>query len=75
MNSLFNIDNLDPEYKDLYNDVVKFTTILVVVNLFMFLSNPTQNAFLGGNYIKFMTFIIMGIVTYWLVISKIIKFD
>jgi len=75
MNSLFNIDNLDPEYKDLYNDIVKFTTILVVVNLFMFLSNPTQNAFLGGNYIKFMTFIIMGIVTYWLVISKIIKFD
>ena len=46
MNSLFNIDNLDPEYKDLYNDVVKFTTILVVVNLFMFLSNPAQNAFL-----------------------------
>lgn len=75
MNSLFNIDNLDPEYKDLYNDIVKFTTILVVVNLFMFLSNPAQNAFLGGNYIKFMTFIIMGIVTYWLVISKIIKFD
>jgi hypothetical protein len=75
MNTLFNIDNLDPEYKDLYNDIVKFSTILVVVNLFMFLSNPSRNTFLGGNYIKFMTFIIMGIITYWLVISKIIKFD
>lgn len=75
MNSLFDLKNLDPEYKELYNDIVKFSTILVVVNLFMFLSNPSQNAFLGGNYIKFMTFIMMGIVTYWLVISKVIKFD
>jgi len=75
MNSLLNLENLDEDYKNLYNDLVKYTTILVVVNLFMFLSNPSANSFLGGNYIKFMTYIIMGILTYWLVISKIIKFD
>ena len=36
MNSLFDLQNLDPEYKELYNDIVKFSTILIVVNLFMF---------------------------------------
>ena len=67
--------NVDEEYKHLYNDLIKFITILVVLNLLMFISNPTQNVLLGANYIKLMTSIVLGITTYWLVISKIIVFD
>ena len=67
--------NIDDEYKQLYNDLVKFITILVVLNLLMYISNPTQNVLLGSNYVKLMTSIILGITTYWLVISKIIVFD
>jgi hypothetical protein len=67
--------NIDDEYKQLYNDLIKFITILVVLNLLMYISNPTQNVLLGSNYIKLMTSIILGITTYWLVISKIIVFD
>jgi|TARA_B100000925_G_scaffold290108_1_gene274550 hypothetical protein len=67
--------NIDDEYKQLYNDLVKFVTILVVLNLIMYISNPTQNVLLGSNYIKLMTSIVLGITTYWLVISKIIVFD
>ena len=33
------------------------------------------NVLLGANYIKLMTSIVLGITTYWLVISKIIVFD
>lgn len=66
---------VDEEYKNLYNDLIKFTTILIVLNLLMFLTNPNENTFLGKNYLKFMIFVILGITTYWLVISKVIVFD
>lgn len=66
---------VDDEYKSLYNDLVKFTTILVVLNFIMYISNPEQNVFLGGNYMKMIICILLGLVTYWLVISKIIVFD
>ena len=53
--------NIDDEYKQLYNDLVKFVTILVVLNLIMYISNPTQNVLLGSNYIKLMTSTVLGI--------------
>ena len=34
---------VDEEYKQLYNDLVKFVTILIVRNLLMLLSNPELN--------------------------------
>tara|TARA_B100001093_G_C26624370_1_gene926096 strand:+ start:196 stop:420 length:225 start_codon:yes stop_codon:yes gene_type:complete len=66
---------VDEEYKTLYNELVKFVTILVVINLIMFLSNPSENVFMGTTFLKFMICIILGLITYWLVISKIIIFD
>lgn len=67
--------NVDEEYKQLYNDLIKFSTILIVLNFLMFASSPADNVFLGGNYIRLMICVLLGIVTYWLVISKIIVFD
>ncbi len=66
---------VEKEYKTLYNELIKFVTILVVLNLLMFLSNPSENVFMGTTFVKFMVCIILGLVTYWLVISKIIVFD
>ena len=70
-----NLKKLDPEYRVLIRDVAKFATILVVFNFFMFLSNTKKNSLMGGNYITFMVYILMGVLTYQLVISKLIKFD
>ena len=36
---------VEEEYKDLVNDIIKFVTILIVLNLLMFISNPTENVF------------------------------
>lgn len=66
---------VEKEYKTLYNELIKFATILIVLNLLMFLSNPSDNVFMGTTFVKFMICIILGLVTYWLVISKIIVFD
>ncbi len=63
------------EYYSLYNDLIKFTTILIVLNLLMFISDPHTNKFLGKTYLQFMSYILLGLITYWLVISKIIVFD
>ena len=67
--------DVDNEYIQLYNDIVKFVTILIVFNLIMYISNPEQNRFMGSNYLKLVICVVLGIVTYWLVISKVIIFD
>jgi hypothetical protein len=66
---------VEEEYKDLVNDIIKFVTILIVLNLLMFISNPIENVFLGNTYLKLIIYIILGLTTYWLVISKVIQFD
>ena len=43
---------VEEEYKDLVNDIIKFVTILIVLNLLMFVSNPSENVFLGNTYLK-----------------------
>lgn len=69
------ITNLDSEYKNIIKDCLKIITILVVINFFMYISNTSDHVLLGANYLEFIVYIIMGILTYSLVISKIIKFD
>jgi hypothetical protein len=63
------------EYKNLLNDVVKFATILIIINFLMFISDTTNNRFLGERYLGIMMFFIAGIFTYWLLIFPYIRFD
>jgi hypothetical protein len=67
--------SISDEYKELVRDIIKFSTILIVLNLLMFLTNPADNTFLGQAFVTFMIYIILGIVTYWLVVSKVILLD
>ena len=53
----------------------RMMSYLILLNLLMFLSNPSQNVFMGSTYLKLTVYIILGLTTYWLVISKIIVFD
>ena len=69
------LQKLDDEYKILIQDILKFVTILIVFNFFMFISNPKNNVFMGRNYIEFVVYIVLGLLTHGLVVSKIIKFD
>uniref|UniRef100_A0A6C0B5B3 Uncharacterized protein n=1 Tax=viral metagenome TaxID=1070528 RepID=A0A6C0B5B3_9ZZZZ len=69
------LKNLDDEYKNVIKDCLKITTVLVVINIFMYIANPADHVLLGSNYLEFIVYIILGLLTYSLVISKIIKFD
>ena len=69
------LKNLDDEYKNTIKDCLKIITVLVVINIFMYIANPTDHVLLGSNYLEFIVYIILGLLTYSLVVSKIIKFD
>jgi hypothetical protein len=66
---------INQEYKPLINDIMRFLTLLVVVNVIMFMANPTDNILFGSAYTKLMIAILLGVATYWLVIDRLIVFD
>ena len=71
--TLFNIE-FEEEYRPMFEDIIKMIVILLVVNLLMYISDPNVNKFLGEIYLKLIIFIVLGILTYWLVIKRLIKF-
>ena len=74
-NNFLNLNlNIEEEYKPMLNDLIKMFTILVVVNVLMYISNPSQNKLLGESYIQLLIFILLGVCTYWLVINKLVKY-
>jgi hypothetical protein len=62
----------DEDYAHMINDMVKMTTILVIVNILMYINSPSDNSLLSLVYLKLCVFILLGIVTYWLIIKNII---
>ena len=62
----------DEDYANMTNDMVKMTTILVIVNILMYINCPSDNSLLSLVYLKLCVFILLGIVTYWLIIKNII---
>jgi len=71
--TLFNIE-FEEEYRPMFEDIIKMIVILLVVNFLMYISDPNVNKFLGEIYLKLIIFIVLGILTYWLVIKRLIKF-
>lgn len=65
----------DKHVSSLLNDISKFFTILIVINVFAYLSNPTKYTLLGENYLLFMAYFALGLAVYWLVVVKYIAFD
>jgi hypothetical protein len=62
----------DEDYANMTNDILKMVTILVVVNILMYINNPSENTILSSVYIKLGIFILLGVVTYWLIVKNII---
>jgi|694.fasta_scaffold17692_7 hypothetical protein len=66
---------INQEYRPLINDIMRFLTLLIVVNVIMFMTNPTDNILFGSAYTKLMVAILLGVATYWLVVDQLIVFD
>ena len=58
------------DYINLKNDVLKYNTIFIVMNILMFLSNISENSLFSTIYIKSIILFNLGLATYWLIIKK-----
>uniref|UniRef100_A0A6C0EJX3 Uncharacterized protein n=1 Tax=viral metagenome TaxID=1070528 RepID=A0A6C0EJX3_9ZZZZ len=65
--------NVPNEYTDLFNELIKILTIMVSVNILMYLSD--NGKLMSTNYIKLIILILLAIATYWLVVNKLILFN
>ena len=53
--SLYNITS-EEDYANMSNDLIKMVTILIVVNILMFVNNPKENKVLSMVYLKLCLF-------------------
>ena len=66
--------HVSPEYKDLIEDIVKTTIIFIVVQMLMIVSGHSSDMF-GIKYIELFVCVVLGISTYWLVVTKLVRID
>lgn len=71
--------NLDNDYTNIINDIIKIITILIVFQFMITWSYPSVNIinsitsnFLNDIYLSIIIFVILGLLTYYLVIKQII---
>ena len=72
MESLFNL-KIDKEYKEIVEDLIKYSTIFLTINLLVFLTNPDKKLF-NKNFCDLYCFFLVGLFLYWLVIRKLVLF-
>lgn len=63
------------DYINLKNDVLKYNTIFIVMNILMFLSNISENNLFSTIYVKLIILFNLGLATYWLIIKNIFSYN
>jgi|TARA_B110000211_G_C13878186_1_gene463957 uncharacterized membrane protein SirB2 len=78
INTLVDIDissNIGTEYVPLLNDVIRMITLQVIIQLMLSLRDNEEYPFFSQNFFELLFYIVLGLMTYWLVIKKIIRFN
>ena len=86
MNNMFDIETIltklnklkqliknNEDYKNLVDDIIKYSTLIIVINLLFYLSK-SNTSFFNSVFIDLELFIIIGLSSYWLVVNKLISF-
>jgi len=71
--------NLDKDYTKIINNIIKIITILIVFQYMIIWSHPNinivnsiANNFMNDIYLSMIIYVILGLLTYYLVIKQII---
>lgn len=67
-------NNVGEEYVPLLNDVLRMVTLQIIIQLMLSLRDNEEYPFFSQNFFELLFYIVLGLMTYWLVIKKIIKF-
>jgi len=73
MNTLYKI-KISNEYIDLMNDLTKIISVLLILNLLLYLDGLSENL-INLRYLRISFLIIVSFITYWLIVNKLIVFS
>ena len=70
--------NLSNKYKLLFQDILKYMTIFIVFQYMMSctkfkIKNPLTNGFLNDSIIMILLYIVLGLMTYYLIVDELIS--
>ena len=73
MSSLIQLDlNIDKEYIPVINDVIRMMIIQIVAQVLFVMSSKTKESFFNEVFIQTLSFIVIVVLIYWLIIRKLI---
>ena len=73
LHKFYNSLKNDKDYKNLLRDILKYSTLIVVINLLFYISK-TNTSFFNSLFIDIECFMIVALCAYWLVVNKLISF-
>lgn len=74
MESMYTISLGNEEYAGMVNDMIRFATIQIAIQLMLVLMNPDKFSFFSIDFIILLMFVIIGVMFYWLIIKKVVIF-
>lgn len=74
MEALYTITLGNEEYTGMVNDMIRFATIQVAIQLMLVLMEPDKFSFFSIDFIMLLMFVLIGVMFYWLIIKKIVIF-
>ena len=66
---------IPPEYRSLIDDIFRMMTLQISTHFFLNISNPSKYPLFSEDFFQYLSYIILGICLYWLVVRKVILFD
>jgi len=64
---------LGDEYIPLINDLARMITLQVIIQLMLSMRDPIEYPFFSQHFFELLFYIVLGLMTYWLVVKKIFK--
>jgi len=78
MESLYTVRITDrlgnPEYAGMINDMFRFATIQIAIQIMLVLMDPVRFSFFSTDFMILLMFVIIGVMLYWLVVKKLVIF-
>ena len=78
MESLYSFDVTErlgsPEYADMFNDILRFATIQVAIQLMLVMMDSERFKFFSVDFLILLIFIIVGCILYHLIVKKLVRF-
>jgi hypothetical protein len=66
---------VNPEYVEMLNDVVRFSIIQVAIQVMLVLMDSTRFSLFSLDFLILLIFVNIGVLKYWLVFRKIVIFS